>query len=241
MTELSSAEIFRNIIALVILLPAFWYLMKQNDKRHEENNKNIIAWLDRISTIFEESTKWIKDMFKEHENLEYKHIEKIDSSIIANSNIMNKWFNSMYRSLWNTYLNTEQSVDILKSKMWLVSYGKIEYLRNVILWNHFKGREEQIKKSIRSELERQSLIYIEDFKQYSTPIGILSDWLTTTFTEQEFDSFSKEVCDVVFSDRYSEYDKVAQCELKLKDISGIMKDVQNNLSMRLMKWCKEQV
>lgn len=239
-STVGGAELFRNVIVAVILVPIVWHLIRRQDKVIEDSNRVMKEGFTALSKTFDDGVKRISTALLEHERSDVAQLEKIDVAIISATTEMKRGINSLMKSLGNTYLDQKQTVDIFKSKMWLVSHGKLEYLRSVILANHFKGREEQIFRAIRSELARQSQEYMRDFESYSTPVGLLSDWLKESFNEKDFNDFVSEVAKIVMSDSYSEHERIAACELKLKDVSNLMKQLQNELALQLEKDCSEE-
>lgn len=239
-TAVGGTELFRNVIVAVILVPIVWHLIKRQDKVIEDSNKVMREGFVALSKTFDDGVKRISDALLEHERADVSQLEKIDVAILSATGEMKRGMHSLMKSLGNTYLDPKQTVDVFRSKMWLVSHGKLEYLRSVILANHFKGREEQIFRAIRSELAKQSQEYMRDFESYSTPVGLLSDWLRESFSEKDFNGFVSEIAKIVMSDSYSEHERIAACELKLKDVSNLMKQLQNELAIRLERDCSEE-
>lgn len=101
--------------------------------------------------------------------------------------------------------------------------------------NHIEGRNGEISKKIRTELERKSGEYMKTFTEYLTPIGDLAEWLNKTFGNVEFDSFMDSIMERVYTKQYSHHSKEAAIELQMNDISTIMKELQNSIANKLRK------
>ena len=139
------------------------------------------------------------------------------------------------QKLWNTILDTEQSVDMLLSKMWFVSWWKLQFIKQILIYNHIQEREQQTKDKIKNELARRSQEYITSFSKFTTPVWDLWEWLNDIFTEKEFDLFLSDIYSIVFRKDNGNLSKDINIELKVNDIAEIMKATQNKLSEQLRK------
>lgn len=110
--------------------------------------------------------------------------------------------------------------------MWFVSYGKLQWVKSVLTINHIEGREDEIRKKLKTELSERSEMYMNEFRKYVTPIGDVSEWLSVEFNEKCFDEFVDSIHKVMYSKRYADLGKTAEVELKTNDIATIMKEIQ---------------
>lgn len=139
-------DIAKNVLAVWILWPIVWYMIKENTKRTE--------------TL-----------------------------------ILDK-FDRLFKTVKNTTLAEEQTIQLLKDRMLIVSIKeKIPFLKSILEFNHIEWRQEQIKSKIATALQNYSDKYLANFKTYNTPVGDLSEWLEKNFTEKDF---NKLVDDIVF-------------------------------------------
>ena len=212
------AELFRNIIAVVILLPAFWYLMRNQQKQ----NETILATLDKR---LEETAL----AFKSHDaedQIQFVAIQRLiqDEAIRTRMNI------------GNTVLTERQAVSMLLEKMWFVSLQKLDFIRTQLkACGHTKTDEEKnvVKRRTRTELERKSQIYMNDFQEFITPVGSLDDWLSQNFGQEEFDSFLERVYKIMFREKKKELTDKQCADIKIDEIGGEMRHLQNNLATKL--------
>lgn len=191
-------------ISLAILLPMVWFFLNRMLKSIDE-------WFGWINKALNENDKKHKDSYLE-----------INKSIV-----------SIWKLMGNTVLNTEQSVNLLLSNMWMVSWGKLDYIKTILKINHIEGRREEIRKKIGGELVSRSWQYIATFKEYITPIWDLSVWLDKNFTEKDFKDFLDEIMDICYTAKYKHTGKEAEIELKVNEIATVMKDLQNSLATKL--------
>lgn len=74
---------------------------------------------------------------------------------------------------------------------------------------------------------------MKTFSEYLTPIGDLSEWLNRTFGEKEFELFLDEILERIYTKEYSTHVVDVKIELQVNDIATLMKELQNNLAVKL--------
>lgn len=103
----------------------------------------------------EDTKRFFEEMSSKHDNLE---------KLVKQESIKTRL------AFGNTVLNKEQTVMLMKEKMWYVSTQKIQFIQTVLINNHISGREEQVKQKISSELIRLSGQYIGEMSSFITPV-----------------------------------------------------------------------
>jgi len=222
---IENKDVFTTLIIvflfLVIIMPFMYYIVK---KVLDSINKNINDLAIKLKETLETHTK--SDEF-----VQLKIFEKIQDHHISSQ----RSFLDLQQKLWNTVLNKEQTVSLLQEKMWFVSYWKLEFIKQVMLFNHIHGRREEIKTKIKNELERKSEEYIREFWRWITPIWDLAKWLEKNFWAKEFEEFIEEIIKIVYRETevYKQMDRTVVVEIKKNDIATLMKDLQSKLAKRL--------
>jgi hypothetical protein len=150
-----------------------------------------------------------------------KRLEMIEKTIRV-------WLLNIQQTMWNTVLNEEQTINLLLTNMWFVSYGKLKFIKQIMVFNHISWRRQEIKEKIKLELWQRSNDYLHTFKQYITPIWDLSIWLEKNFWEKEFDEFIEKIVHIVYSEKYNENyrDRDSVIEYKTNEIADLMKTTQ---------------
>jgi hypothetical protein len=82
-------------------------------------------------------------------------------------------FDRIAQNSLKTILDTEQSIDLLKTHMWYVSQKKIDFIKGIILNNHIIGNNKKIREKLFNGLLALSDEYMSKFSTYKTPIGDL--------------------------------------------------------------------
>lgn len=153
----------------------------------------------------------------------------IDSRLQSNKlvEILSTKLDEVRLAVWRKTHNPEETINVVKEKVWYASIAKLDYIREVLINNHIAERKEEIKDNIRTKLEELSQEYIQEFNTFNTPIVRLGDVVGENF---EFNPFFEEVMKVVYRDTKNSN----AIELKLKDIESIMRKYQNRMGMKLM-------
>jgi hypothetical protein len=72
------------------------------------------------------------------------------------------------------------------------------------------------------------------FDTYTTPIWSLTAWLDKTFWKNEFNLFLEQIYEAIFREYKKDIlTKEAIIEIKINEVSSIMKHLQNNLALLL--------
>jgi len=212
------AELFRNIIAVVILLPAFWYLMRNQQKQ----NENILSILDkRLENIAE--------AFKAHDAEDQIHFQEIKRHI-QDEAIRTRI------GIGNTVLSERQAVSMLLEKMWFVSLQKLDFIRTQLKACSNVNTEEDralIRRRVQTELERKSQIYMNDFQEFITPVGTLDDWLNKNFNNDDFAGLLDKIYKIMFRAKRKELTDKQCADVKIDEIGGEMRHLQNTLATKL--------
>jgi len=130
------------------------------------------------------------------------------------------------RAIGHTVLNEEQTAKLLQEKMWYVSQQKLDYIKEVLVNNHLEDREEQVKRKVETELIRLSGLYVSDMNAFVTPIGELGTWVRENL---DMKSFLVEVFAIIFRKQTGNFSREENINVKLSDLSVLMKSVQNRL------------
>lgn len=133
-------------------------------------------------------------------------------------------------SAGRTTLNKEQVVKVLRDKLWFATQSKLEYIERILRENHIDTRQEQIKRQLRSELERQTRKYMGEIDEYNCGIFGLGDWAWAHF---DFDPFLGEVFAVVLRPKNPSFDADQELAYKLRDVLAIEREYQNRLQEKL--------
>lgn len=210
-------------IILVILYPLLRKGQKQTDttidllrQEHIQNKKHN----DKVITILEEQSKG-----------SIKQLTNIFNEIANHNQNSNREFEYIKENIFNTKLDDEKTVRILKTEMWYVTEKKLEFIKSMLENNHIKGREDKIKEKLIVWLEWYSWEYYASFKGYNTPIWDLWTWLDVHFNSETFKEFCSEIFDVIIANY--EWDKEMVTNQKVNEIRNIMKRVQNWLANKL--------
>lgn len=135
-------------------------------------------------------------------------------------------------SAGRTTLTNEQAVDLVRSKLWYATQSKIDYIERVLEENHIDTRQEQIKRQIRSELERLTRKYVSELNEYNCAIFALGDWVWTNF---DFAPFLEEIFAIVLRPRNPSLDPDEEIAYKLRDILATMREYQNRMNEKLQQ------
>jgi hypothetical protein len=76
-------------------------------------------------------------------------LEKIHNAIYNHNENSTRLFNKIIENVHKTLLEDEQTVRIFKADMWLTSRKKLSFIKNILLNNHIKGREEFIYEKVK--------------------------------------------------------------------------------------------
>ena len=216
-------------ILVVIIMPLVYFIIKILEK-------NLIKAIKDLWITFESA-------FNTLDQQEVIFQGNLTDRIIEHDRDSKRQFLELQQKMWNTVLNTAQTVDLLQAKMWFVSYWKLEFLKQVMTLNHIAWRREEITKKVKEELARRSDDYLKDFKSYITPIWDLSKWLDFNFNEKDFSKFVEQIVDIIYSDKLQNLNPHMTKELiitiKVNEISTLMKEVQAWLGKKLKKDIEE--
>ncbi len=115
MTIESFSDYAKEGLSLAILLPIVWYFIRHNDKAQTDK-------FNLLATTMEKGFKLMTTALTTHETTEMQYISNIHSSIAAHAHASERQFVSLSMKMGNTVLNKEQTVNLLLSNMWMVSY-----------------------------------------------------------------------------------------------------------------------
>lgn len=102
-------------LSLAILLPIVWYFIRHNDKTQTEK-------FNLLASTMEKGFKLMTTALTTHETTEMGHISNIYTAINDHAHASERQFVNLSIKMGNTVLNKEQTVNLLLSNMWMVSY-----------------------------------------------------------------------------------------------------------------------
>lgn len=212
-TAIANKDVFTTLIVLfiviffmlVLIIPLIWKTNKRNDK--------------------------LLNDFIEHSQENAKNLSNIYNEIKNHNNMSEKQFEFLRQNLNNTTLNDEQSVRLFKWEMWLTSKKKLNFIKDILINNHVKWREDFIREKVTLWLSWYSQEYLTNFKWYTTNIWDLWKWLDDNFWKEDFKIFVKEITDVMF--RRDVWEKMSCINNKMSEIALIMETLQNKLWLKL--------
>lgn len=144
-------------------------------------------------------------------------------------------FDRLFKTIKNTTLAEEQTLQLLKDRMLIVSIKeKIPFIRSILEFNNIENRRDQIRNKLYTWLSSYSDKYIANFKTYNTPIWDLSEWLEKNFTEKEFKKLVDDILEVMYR-KETWTDKQKIIDLKCSEIQIIMEVLQTWLVNKLRK------
>lgn len=236
---LQNTDKFTTIIVLgvivIVYIPLVWWVLKSFSKQ----NDKLLKGLENLSTTFKENLESVINRHEEKNTLEYKNvvtkIEKLEKDT-------KKALTNLALASGNTVMDIEQTVNLLLTNMWYVSSGKLAFLKSLLKDDHLDGREKEIRLKIEQELMKRSEDYIKEFKKYTVPLPVtdLSVWLDENFSEKDFTKFVDKIVDIIYAkrnDKRLDYNSIV--ELKVNDISDLMKKLQQDLGKKLRQDCEE--
>ncbi len=144
-------------------------------------------------------------------------------------------FDRLFKTVKNTTLAEEQTLQLLKDRMLIVSIKeKLPFIKSILEFNNIDWRKEQIRNKLYTWLSSYSDKYIANFKTYNTPIWDLSEWLEKNFTEKDFNKLVDDIIEVMYR---TEKDKEKQTSIneKCNEIQIIMEVLQTWLVNKLRK------
>lgn len=116
------------------------------------------------------------------------------------------------------------------------SRGKLSQIKGILLANHIKGREEEIKMKIRNLLEERTMVYIEYFNnEVKCEIERLGDFYSEAFDTEHFFA---QVMDVVYQER-DEDRRIEQVAVAIDHISNIMVSYQREANNKVLQKANE--
>lgn len=144
-------------------------------------------------------------------------------------------FDRLFKTVKNTTLAEEQTLQLLKDRMLIVSIKeKLPFIKSILEFNNIDWRKEQIRNKLYTWLSWYSDKYIANFKTYNTPIWDLSEWLEKTFTEKEFNKLVDDIIEVMYREN-SNKEKQTSINEKCNEIQIIMEVLQTWLVNKLRK------
>lgn len=224
---LANKDVFTTLIVLfilvIIILPILYAFIKVL-------KDELIKELRTLGTTF-------KATFDQYEKHEKTIQDLIINTLVNHDRDSKRQHLELQTKMWNTVLNAEQTIDLLLSKMWFVSYWKLEFLRQVMIFNHIEWRREEITRKVKEELWRRSEDYLKDFRSYLTPVGDLSIWLAKNFADEDFNRSIDSIIDIIYSKKLKQANPDMSNEviitIKVNDISTLMKTLQADLWKKL--------
>ncbi|MEZ6878326.1 hypothetical protein [Enterobacter sp. KBR-315C3_2022] len=121
-------------------------------------------------------------------------------------------------------LSSNMTINYVRAMVWYHSRGKLQELRSILL-NDDLSKRERIEIRIKNMLMHRSSAYIREFNTLKTPVKSLGDWYQNNF---DFDSFLKDVYEIVFDPGLNVDDKV-------RNITDIMEEYQNITNRKLLE------
>jgi len=125
-----------------------------------------------------------------------------------------------------TVLDKDQTITIFTTILSEHIEKKLCYIREVLINNHLKQRHDQIVKNIGSKIKSITQEEANKLSQFNTPAGDLGNILLNNVN---YDTFTQEVCDIVFCENGN--------DLKLKDL----KELMNGYVTELVKIIQEKI
>lgn len=139
---------------------------------------------------------------------------------------LSKKIDEIKLAVWKHVLEDEFIVDYAKTKVWFASEEKLKFIKERLTKNHLRDRENQVKRSITSELQRRTEEYVEYLNKFNTRVWLVWDYISENF---EWDDFMKEVFDVIFRKPKKDEPVELTNEYKINDIKFLMIDYQTKL------------
>lgn len=133
-----------------------------------------------------------------------------------------EWFTKISLSIWKTVLPSSQIQNITRDKMFKQSEDKLKYLKDLLIKNSIQERKETLKENIRTELMKQSAIYIQELNNYNTSAWLVGDYIYNNFP---MDKFLKDLYTIFFEDIKNK-NKELVIENKINDIRSLMSRYQ---------------
>ena len=111
----------------------------------------------------------------------------------------------------NPKLDKDQTIILFNTVLSEHIEKKLSYIHEILRSNHLKQRHDQIAKNIHTKIKEVSLEEANKLSQFQTVAGNLGNIL---LKDVDYDKFTSEVCEIVFSDNAA--------EIKLKDLRILM-------------------
>lgn len=221
-TALQNKDVFTTLITLWIFT---WIVVPLLNKQSKQQ-------ANALSKIAESFDKF-QSSFSEHMLEDARQLTAIFDKLEEHKREANRQFSDIKENSYKRILSTEQTIDIFKSQMWYVSSKKLDFIRNIILNNHIKDNEVNIRNKLVSWLLALSDEYLIKFNWYKTPIWSLTKWLQANFREEEFNKLIDDIIVIIYKDYgWNENDNTLS---KINDISMLMKTLQVWLANKL-RW-----
>jgi len=100
--------------------------------------------LNKIADSFDK----FQESFSAHTLEDARQLTSIFDKLEQHRNEANRQFNDIKENSYKRILTTEQTIDIFESQMWYVSSKKLDFIRNIILNNHIKDNEINIRNKL---------------------------------------------------------------------------------------------
>ena len=202
----------KDILWTLILLPMFWYFIRQNTKQ-----------FDKLINSF---TKHSDEDAINLMNLNQSLIE-IRNAITNHNHESLKQFEVVKDNISKKAIDKRDAILLIKKSMLSGSYKKLDYLEKRLNKNNLKVRKKIIKRQIKVELEKLSDEEYLTFLDWFVYNWIkLWDYVRDHFA---FDDFIEEVFDCIFDENIKEN------SVKLKNILEVMKVYQSECIEKIRK------
>lgn len=200
-----------ELLAVFLLLPLLWWQTRNNNTNIKELiNDNKQCSVNVINVYKEEMGKF-------YELLSH-HIKEDNENF--------KWIKTeISKAIGKTRLTKDQILEVAKSRVWLTSEKKLDFIRKRLEKNNLYNRRDIVIKQVTTEMNRRSEEYIDFLNQFTTNVWLLWDWIAEHFPMEDF---LQEVFDIIFKENVDILQKV-------EDIRWLMMWYQNELWEKLKK------
>jgi len=202
----------KDILWTLILLPMFWYFIRQNSKQFNK----------------------LTDAFKKHSDEDSVNLVALNTTLIEIKNAITnhndeslKQFEVVKDNISKKAISKEDAVLLIKKAMLSGSYKKLEYLEKRLNKNNLKARRKVIQRQIRVELIKLSDEEYLTFLNWFVYNWVkLWDYVRKHFA---FNEFIEEVFDCIFDEN------VKENSVKLKNTLETMKVYQSECIEKIRK------
>jgi len=219
---IANKDVFTTIVTLWVFIIMVIPLIKKQNKDISNSMVRISDTLDNFKVSFQ---KHLVDDSRE-QTLIFDKLEEHRKEA-------NRQFRIIADNSTKRVLSQEQTIDLLKTQMWYVTWKKLDFIKWIILNNHIDWNRVKVKQKVTNWLLALSDEYMSKFAWYKTPIWDLWKWLNENFSENGVWELVDEIVDII----YKEYDWLESDNTlnKINEIAMIMKTLQVWLANKL-RW-----